>query len=139
MLFRLLPLAFASFLFASCENETENNQTALVGRWQLTKGLRNRNETQTLKGVYYQFGADGKMQTNLPIGAEAPTDYVVKKNKIEQRSAPPVTYQIQTLTDTLLVMTLEMHGVPFEFQFRRMPDNAPTDALPTPSNDSIPR
>lgn len=139
MLFRLLPLAFASFLFASCENETEKNQSALVGRWQLTKGLRNKNETQTLKGVYYQFRADGKMQTNLPIGTEAPTDYVVEKNKIEQRSAQPVTYHIQTLTDTLLVVTLEMHGVPFEFQFRRMPDNAPLEVEPAQSSDSIPR
>ena len=135
MLFRLLPLAFLSLLLSSCENERDKNQTALVGRWELTKGLRNKNETQTLQGVYYQFGADGKMHTNLPIGAEEPTDYVVLKTEIEQRSAPPVTYHIQSLTDSVLVLTLQMHGVPFEFQFRRVPDAPPT----TPANNHIPR
>ncbi len=125
MLFRILPLALVSLFFTSCENETEKNQAALLGRWQLTKGLRNKNETQTLQGVFYHFGADGKMQTNLPIGAEGPTDYVVVKNEVEQRSAQPVRYTIQQLTDSALVMTLEMHGVPFEFQFRRVSEDTP--------------
>ncbi len=139
MLFRILPLAFVSLLFTACENETEKNQATLLGRWQLTKGLRNKSETQTLQGVYYYFGADGKMQTNLPIGAETPTDYVVVKDEIEQRSAQPVKYTIQQLTDTVLVVTLEMHGVPFEFQFRRVANDA---LLPTPlpqENDSLSR
>lgn len=138
MLFRLLPLAFASLLFASCENETEKNQNTLVGRWQLIKGLRNKNETQTLQGVFYEFGADGKMQTNLPIGADTPTDYTVIKNDIEQKSAQPVKYHIQSLTDSTLVMTLEMHGVPFEFHFRRAPESS-APSLPSTGSDSMPR
>lgn len=125
MLFRLLPLAIASLLFSACENESEKNQAALVGRWELTRGLRNQVETPTLQGVYYQFGADGKMQTNLPIGAEAPTEYVVKKMEIEQHSSQPVTYHIVSLTDSQLTLSLDMHGVPFEFQFRRAAE--PTD------------
>lgn len=138
MLSRLLPLALASLLLTSCENETEKTQSTLVGRWQLTKGLRNKNATQTLQGVYYQFGADGKMQTNLPIGADTPTDYTVVKNDIEQKSAQPVTYHIQTLTDSTLVMTLEMHGVPFEFHFRRAPESS-APPLPPQGSDSVPR
>jgi len=139
MFFRILPLAFASLLFSSCENETEKNQNALIGRWQLTKGLRNKVETQTLQGVYYEFGADGKMQTNLPIGAESPTEYVVSKKEIEQRSAQPVKYLIQSLSDSTLIMTLEMHGVPFEFQFRRVDESAPVTPVQPQSGDSISR
>ncbi|MEO6038010.1 MAG: hypothetical protein ABIQ93_06305, partial [Saprospiraceae bacterium] len=88
-------------------------------------------------GVYYQFGADGKMQTNLPIGAEAPTEYIVQQGDIEQRSAPPVKYHILSLTDSLLVMSLQMNGVPFEFHFRRAVDSLSTP--PLPGNDSISR
>lgn len=137
MLFRFLSLAFASLLFSACENETEKNQAALVGRWQLTKGFRNKNETHTLQGVYYQFGADGKMQTNLPIGAETPTDYVVQQGDIEQRSAQPVKYHILSLNDSVLVMSLDMQGVPFEFHFRRAVDSLSTP--PLPGSDSISR
>ncbi len=118
MLFRISLFALTVSLFFSCDT-TAKNEHSIVGYWQLTKGLRNKNETPTLQGGYYQFGADGKMQTNLPIGADQPTDYVLEEDKIEQKSVQPVSYRIQTLTDSLLVLTTELRGIPFEFHLRR--------------------
>ncbi|MCY7329279.1 MAG: lipocalin family protein [Saprospiraceae bacterium] len=119
MLFRIFPFALTLSLLSSCDN-TANNKNSIVGYWQLTKGLRNRTETPTLQGVYYQFGADGKMQTNLPIGAEQPTDYTVQEDKIEQKSPQPINYHIQLLTDSILVLTTELRGIPFEFHLQRI-------------------
>lgn len=133
MLFRIVPITLTMLLVSACDT-TEKNKDALVGYWQLTKGLRNKSETPTLQGVYYQFGADGKMQTNLPIGAEQPTDYVIQENKIEQKSSQPVSYLIQSLNDSMLVLTTDLRGIPFEFHFRRsleppsMPSSFPPDS-----------
>lgn len=134
MLFRTFPFALTVLLASSCDPAVENKHS-IVGYWQLTKGLRNKAETPTLQGVYYQFGPDGKMQTNLPIGAEQPTDYVLEQDKIEQKSPQPVSYHIQFLTDSVLVITTELRGVPFEFHLRRLPEPLPA----SPAGDSTSR
>ncbi len=138
MLFRISPLALLVVLCVSCDT-TAKNENSILGYWQLTKGLRNKSETPTLQGVYYQFGADGKMQTNLPIGAEQPTDYVVKEDKIEQKSVQPVSYHIQSVTDSILVLTTDLRGIPFEFHFRRSLEPPPTSTPFYQENDSTSR
>ena len=119
MLFRIFPLILAVLLLSSCD-PTGNNKHSIVGYWQLTKGLRNKTETPTLQGVYYEFGPDGKMRSNLPIGAEQPTDYTLEEDKIEQKSLQPVRYRIQSLNDSAMVLTTELRGIPFEFHLRRL-------------------
>ena len=128
-------------IFAACEEDTGKTQALITGRWELFKGFRNQKETETLQGVFFEFGADGKMSTNLPVGADVPTDYEVKKNEIHQKSPQPVTYFIQSATDSMLILTMEMRGMQFEMQLQRtMPptEAAPQDSLPQPA-DSLSR
>lgn len=131
----------AFFLFAGCEEDTSKTQALITGRWELFKGFRNQKETETLQGVFFQFGGDGKMLTNLPVGADAPTEYELKKNEIHQKSPQPITYFIQSATDTMLVLTMELRGMQFEMQLQRaMPatETAPQDSLAQPA-DSLSR
>lgn len=88
----------------------------------MVKGFRNERETEMLAGVFFFFGADGKMQTNLPVGAELPTEFDVKKNEILQKSPQPVTYSIQSVSDSTLVLTMEMRGVSFKLEMQRAMD-----------------
>ena len=113
---------------SSCEDETKNNSLALVGRWQIVEGFRNQKPTQTLAGTYFQFGDDGKMQTNLPIGPEEPMDYQVSGNEIRQKSVPPIKYMIQNINDSALVLSLELRGMQFVLHLQRS----------APASDSIP-
>lgn len=119
-------------LTASCIDDKKTNPYAIEGRWELTKGFRNQKETETLQGVFFQFGADGNMSTNLPVGADAPTPYELSKNEIRQKSAQEVVYTIQSATDSSLVLAMELRGIQFELQLRKaMPEapEAPVDSL----------
>ncbi len=140
--FSLFTLCFTSIvLLSACGDDNVGTQASILGRWELTKGFRNKKETETLSGVYFQFGSDGKMQTNLPLGAEIPTDYELKKNEIHQKSPQAVTYVIQSLTDSTLVLTMEMRGMTFEMQLTKAPppeEPIPQDSLTQPTDtDSL--
>lgn len=81
------------------------------------------------------------MTTNLPVGADAPTDFELKKNEIHQKSPQPVVYKIQSATDSTLVLAMEMRGVQFEMQLKKaLPpaETSPQDSLSQPS-DSLSR
>lgn len=125
-------------LLAACENETEQNRVAVVGRWEVHKALRNQKETETLAGTYFEFKADGKMQTNLPVGTEEPADYTVQKNEIVQNSTPPISYLIQNVSDSALTLGLELRGMEFQlFLFRaaaRTEESAEEMLLPVDSS-----
>ena len=115
----LLLVASCLLLLLACDDDNEKTRASLLGRWELAKGFRNQKETETLQGVFFQFGADGKMTTNLPVGADAPTEYDLKQNEILQKSPQAVTYCIQSMTDSPLVLTMEMRGMLFEMQRQR--------------------
>jgi len=144
MFARLTTLTLASLsavlLFHACEDETKNNSLTLVGRWELVRGFRNQKPTETLAGTYFQFGQDGKMKTNLPVTAEEPTGYEVNRNEIRQKSTPPIRYAIRSLSDSNLVLGLELRGMLFEMHFKRVFESKPGDILPdtTGKPDTVP-
>lgn len=123
-------------LNTGCEDEKTKQQALLTGRWELVRGFRNAKETETLAGTYFRFEEQGKMQTNLPLGANEPVDYTLDKNEIIQNGPMPIKYTIQKLTDTELILVLELRGMQFEMHLKRtskdgsaQPDDAPTEAI----------
>ncbi len=137
-LFFYILSGFASAVFlTACDDNTASTQSSISGRWELFKGFRNQKETETLSGVFFQFGTDGKMQTNLPVGAEAPTVYELERNEIHQKSPQEVTYFIESVTDTTLVLALEMRGMQFEMHLKKAvpaPEPLPQDSLTQPAD-----
>jgi hypothetical protein len=124
----------SSLHWLSCIEDGNKNSTALEGRWDLVKGLRNQQETGTLSGTYFQFGADGKMITNLPVGPEVAMEYDLSQSTIQQKSNPPVEYTIRSISDTTLVLSLEMRGMQFELYLRR----AKELTAPHPFEEAVP-
>lgn len=124
MVARLISLALMCmsifFSLSSCDDEAKNNSAVLIGRWEIVRGFRNQKPTETLAGTYFQFGEDGKMQTNLPIGPEEPMDYTVGSQEIRQKSIPPMKYTIHNISDSSLVLGFQLRGMQFEMHFRRV-------------------
>jgi hypothetical protein len=123
----------------ACDGDTEKTQDALLGRWTLVKAFRNQRETRTLEGVFFEFGADGKMVTNLPVGAENPTDYEVEGKNIRQKSPTPLRYTVKGHSDSTLVLEFALRGFNFELQLQRgaastAPEEAPPLAPTMPSD-----
>ena len=141
---RIISL-FAAFLLlfqTACKDEPEHpnfDASKLVGRWELETGWRNNRETQTLTGTYYEFTDDGKMRTNLtPSTLEIEFPYSFSGNEIKQKSEPPAIYQIDSLTDTVLIFGMKINDIPFRLAMKKFAAT-PEDGTDnnTPSGDSL--
>lgn len=122
MPFRLsaLFLSVAVLTTVACEDPTEKNRAAIIGHWELTKALRNQRETGLLADIFFDFEPNGQMLTNLPIAPEpTSTGYELTGEEIVQKLPQPITYRIQSLSDSVLVLSMEMRSIPFELQLRR--------------------
>jgi hypothetical protein len=129
-LFSLLTGA-ALLCGSGCENDSAKQAApSITGRWMLTQALRNQRETETLRGTYFEFMPDGRMQTNLPIGAESPTPYTIEDGAIRQQSTPPVVYRIVSSSDSTLELATELRGLPFVMRFRRALEGEADPSVP---------
>lgn len=108
-------------ILSSCTDDAPEITHSVVGRWELVKGLRAQKQTGTLAGIYFEFGADGKMKTNMPSGTDAAYDYELKKNVILQKSSPELKYQVISANDTFLVLSTELRSVQFDLYLRLAP------------------
>jgi hypothetical protein len=120
-----------SICSTSCEDEQKIDPQTLKGRWEIVKGLRNQKETETLAGTYFEFEDGAKMITNLPVGPEERMDFELDEQTILQKSSPPVKYEILGLSDTSLILGLELRGMQFEMHFQRGAATPKSDALDT--------
>lgn len=129
---RVFVVCLIAFAQIGCEPDSSpQNRVLLNGKWQIFKAFRNQKQTETLDGVYFTFYENGKMITNLPVGPEQEMEFDFNKNIIRQKGSKVLEYQITTLNDSILVLGIELRGIPFELQLRR----AVPEAL-TPAQDS---
>ena len=119
ILFFASIFCMAICFFACTDDKKAPPLPSLVGRWELAQGFRAKKPTELLTGIYFQFGADGMMMTNLPIVDETSVPYEIKKSDILQKSEPPLFYHDTNATDSTLSLALEMRGVQFDLKLRR--------------------
>lgn len=122
---------------SACKDEPGHaavDQELLNGRWEIDEAWRNGKQTGTLAGAYYEF-QNGTMRTNLtPTLIEDEFPYDLSKNEIRQKSEPPVVYTIQSLSDSMLVMTLSINTFPFRLQLKKA---GPANGNATEANDTL--
>lgn len=133
-----LATGFLTLSLLACDGEkTGSSRATLTGRWEVAKASRNTKPTQTLQGTYFDFGPDGKMSTNLPTLGGENVDYEVDKKEIHQKAPQPLTYIIKELTDSSLVLTMEIRAMQFEMHLRRAAEPGP-ESMPEPGPDTLP-
>jgi hypothetical protein len=111
----LITLAYS----ACTPDSSAQNRVLLNGHWTILKAFRNQKQTETLDGVYFTFTETNKMITNLPVGPELMTDFEFNKNVIQQKGNKVLEYHIDQINDSILVLGIELRGMPFELQLRR--------------------
>jgi hypothetical protein len=119
-LFLCTVLLSLTIVLPSCKNESELNRQKLIGNWELSAGLRNGKETESLSGTVFSFSLDNKMETNLPVGIESPADYEVSDKEITQKGRSEIKYKIIELSDSTLTLGLEMRGTEFVMQMKKV-------------------
>jgi hypothetical protein len=132
----IFGLLVATIVFFSCENPVDNYPKQLVGYWVVSSAFRDAQETKLLAEVFFEFDSTQRMLTNLPNTAEGYTEFSLQKEKIVQKAEPPIVYNIVSLTDTSLVLALEMSNTPFEIRLKKASPPSILDIIQTVPQDS---
>jgi hypothetical protein len=92
----------------------------LLGRWELERAWRNGKQTETLTGTFYSFTDAGVMTTNLtPRLTEENFSFTLSGDEILQQATPPVTYKVESLSDSSMVLTMTINNFPFRLQLKK--------------------
>lgn len=108
---------------AACATEDPKDKlmNQLNGRWEIQEASRNGRITESLDKLYFDFGSGGALATNLSGATEKGT-YEIKASQILQRGMQiDVTYDIASISDSLLVLTAEIRNNNFKFEL--VPDD----------------
>ncbi|MEZ4961335.1 MAG: hypothetical protein R2830_16020 [Saprospiraceae bacterium] len=118
-------IASGLLMLPACNNDPKQqafDQERLIGRWEIVSGYRNGKKTETLTGTFFQFAPDGTMKTNLtPTVTEEEYPYKLSGNTISQEGNPAIIYSIDTLTDSLLDLSMTINNFPFKVNLKKAP------------------
>lgn len=112
---KFLALFFFLFLI-SCDRFGDNNLELLLGKWELKQAFRNERPTESLDDLYMEFFENGQLKTNL-MGTEEMYEFDYEKGKVIQKSIhiEPVTYTIESISDSSLILTTSLKNYNFRF------------------------
>lgn len=111
----LVCLSFAT----ACGDDTIENDDLILGRWDIQEALRSGRPTESLDKLFFEFFEEGKMRTNI-TGSTVDCTFKIDGDQLLQRGGPlEADYTIQTLTDSVLVLTALINKFDFRLQFTR--------------------
>lgn len=112
---------FSTFLCltVSCGPDEVENNNLILGRWDIQEALRGGRPTESLDNLFFEFFEEGKMRTNI-TGTLVDGSYEIDGDQLLQRGGPlEADYSIQTLSDSLLVLTTMINRFDFRLTFNR--------------------
>lgn len=113
-----LLLLFLS-LATACGEDTIENDDLILGRWDIQEALRSGRPTESLDNLFFEFFEEGKMRTNI-TGSTLDGTFKIDGDQLLQRGGPlEADYKIETLTDSVLVLTALINKFDFKLQFSR--------------------
>lgn len=119
-----LAIGILASLWFACSrdgkiDETTKNQ--LIGKWEIKEAYRNGSLAESLEDLYFEFDESGQMSTNI-LGATTKTDYLFEGDSIVQSAGEngiEVTYNVEGITDTSLVLLTVLRRYNFKFDLRK--------------------
>lgn len=112
---RLFTLFFLVNFFA-CKESVDPRHKTIAGNWYIHRAEVDGTSTQRLDGTIFTF-ANGKIITNVPQIGEG--TYTFDDDKIIQKGDPSISYTIEELSDTILILSMNFRDIPFRLEFGR--------------------
>lgn len=112
-----------ALLIWSCASEskstTQIEPSQVIGKWEVREATRSGRPTGTLDNLYFEFSADGTMETNLPT-AEGQGEYQLNGNILQQRGTVEIDYTIESLTESVMILKTELQNLEFRFSLAKV-------------------
>ena len=109
---------------SSCKPNEDPMLQLIQGRWEIREAYRSEQPTTSLSGLYFEFAAEGKLRTNLPLTeTPEPATYSLSDGIISQvQGDQEIEYKIEALNDTALVLNTTLQDFPFRFVLAKSAD-----------------
>ncbi|MFZ2894535.1 MAG: hypothetical protein WA008_01275 [Saprospiraceae bacterium] len=107
------------------DSNVEVTPKMITGTWILDSALRDGTPTESLDGLFYTF-EQKKVVSNI-TGDTNETMFEIQGSKIVHLNDDSMVYQIQTLNDSILKVSSNIHNIPFELKFRKFDSTTSTD------------
>ena len=116
----VLPILLLLF---NCNTDTTKAPTTaelLIGKWELTKAMRNNKPTPSLDGAYFIFDESGTLTSNF-YGTEDKSPYSLKNEDkiIHHANRYNTDYTIQLLEENKLVILFSVQNVKFNLSLEK--------------------
>ncbi|PSR11870.1 MAG: hypothetical protein DA408_00770 [Bacteroidetes bacterium] len=112
-------LLLGIFVCAACSSNNEEQEAALLGRWEIQEAFRSGEVTTTLAGMFFEFEPDGQLLTNI-AGSDENYAYELDGDHILQREGTiEADYAIEELADNRLVLTTNLGNKPFRIVLKK--------------------
>lgn len=106
-------------LAVACGEDNTEKVNQILGRWDIQEALRSGRPTESLDELFFEFYDEGKMRTNI-TGSTLDCSYEIDGDKLLQRGGPlEADYTIQTLSDSVLILTAMINKLDFKLQFTK--------------------
>lgn len=116
-LYTFIVLAFIG-LVSSCTND-QFQESDLQGHWEIQSASRNGKATESMRGLFLEFGEAGKLNTNM-AGMEESYSYELNGDQIYQRDGQlDADYNIETLSGDSLVLSTTLRSKEFRMVLAR--------------------
>lgn len=118
-------ISFLLILLASVACGSDQEMEAgpdLDGYWAIEQTLRNGRPTESAADLYFRFGPDDKLVTNVSSSQESGTFTREENTIVTDGISLLTTYDIVELTDEKLVLRSAVGNYRFEFLLRRAAD-----------------
>ncbi len=114
-------------IFIACGSDPEISEeqiSALEGRWELVEARRDNVKTGVLAGLYFVFGEAGRFKTNLLVEDAQSGTYLQEGEEITTSGVEPaMTYEVVALEGDRLLLRSRYQGFLFDFDLRRAGDS----------------
>lgn len=104
--------------FIACKNEQSKSHT-LYGHWNLIHGELNEKEAPGLERIFFEFSKDSVKTNFTQSELEETGSYLLEKNKIIQKTAQPIEFEIIKTSDSVLELATELRGMDFKLRLKR--------------------
>jgi hypothetical protein len=102
----------------SCDEEASNIPD-IRGYWRLVYGELNGKAAPGLEKIFFEFGKDSLKTNFTESESEEVATYILKEDKIIQKTGLPIVFEIENATDTLLELATALRGLDFKLVLKK--------------------
>ncbi len=107
-------------LFFQCKNtDNDKTKTDIIGHWNIESAYRDNSETETLRGIYFDFKIDSLTTNFNEELADKSSGYSIKDKIIRLNNIPSSRFNIDSISQNYLLLNTIVQNRKFDLILKK--------------------